>query len=96
MIVTKQGIIKKCIEVDKITNQKYFIKKEGKYLTVYKKTEKGIEALIEILMTCSFRITPEQFWGLVEKETRGEKIYISTEELRKLYDKEKATINYYN
>ena len=56
-------------------------------------TEKGIEAIIEVLLTYSFRITPEQFWGLVEKETKGEKIYISSEELKKLYDKEKVLIN---
>ncbi|MBO5413818.1 MAG: hypothetical protein J6A29_06010 [Clostridia bacterium] len=90
MIVTKQGIMKKCIEVNEITNQKYFLRKEGKYLTVYKKTKNGVEVLIEVLITKNCRITPDQFWGIVEKEAKGEKIYISTEELKKLDNKEQV------
>jgi len=86
MILTKEGIRKKCVIVDKITDQKYFLKKEGNYLTIYKRNEESLEVLIEILLEGNLNMPPEKFWGLVEKETKGEEIYITAKELNKIDD----------
>lgn len=83
MLITKNVIKSKCVVVDRIVNERFFVRKEGKYFTVYEAKGKSLSVVLEISLKENNTITPEQLWGIIYKNIRNEKLYIERKELEK-------------
>lgn len=83
MLITRNVVKSKCVVVDRITNERFFIRKEGKYFTVYEMNNGVLSVVLEVSLKENHSITPEELWGIIQKDIKNENLYIEQRELEK-------------
>lgn len=89
MIITENQVRENCIIIKKTKKEKFFVREEGDYFTLYEK-DKGIVLEISLL---DAEISQSELWGMIKKVTAGYNVFIEEEQFKKVLEREKTFKN---
>lgn len=87
MVITKKRLFEHCTPIKKLKEERFFVKVEDNYFTIYEKTGNIVGAVIEISFS-DIWMTEVEFWGIVKSITRGHNIFIEEEMVEKIVTRE--------
>lgn len=88
MIITEKKLREHCTVIKKVKLERFFIKEEDNYFTLYEKSGNIVGIVLEVSFS-NMWMQEDELWGIINKNTRGNNIFIEQEDFDKIVQIEK-------